>query len=96
MNKRIWKSELKIKENQIIEMPVNAEILTVQTQFRVPCIWALINPKEKKENRVIEIYDTGDDIHCNADINRKYIGTFQLRCGSLIHHVFECIKKEVE
>ena len=92
MSKTIWRFELKTTDNQTIEMPVNAEILTVQTQNEIPCIWAFVDPTETKENRFIEIFGTGHEISQDENVNRNYLGTYQLNGGSLIFHVFENIK----
>ena len=47
MKKQIWK--FGINPNKIIvEMPKDAEILTIQTQNETPCIWALVNPENAK------------------------------------------------
>lgn len=89
MKKQIWKYELEIVGNQTIEMPVNAEILTVQIQNETPCIWALVDPKQAKEERRIEVYGTGHDVHYDMGVSRKYLGTYQLHGGSLMFHVFE-------
>ena len=89
MKKTIWKFELEIADKQTIEMPVNAEILTVQTQNEIPCLWALVDPDDPKEDRVIKIFGTGHPIVYDAGVDRKYIGTYQLRGGSLVFHVFE-------
>jgi hypothetical protein len=74
-----------------LEMPKDAEILTVQTQNEKPCIWALVNPENDKELRYFEVYGTGHGIHYDMGIERKYINTFQLDDGSLVFHLFERI-----
>lgn len=91
MNKTIWKFELETTDNQKIQMPVGAEILTVQTQNETPCLWALVDPNEAKEDRFIEIFGTGHPIgyDMDVDVDRKYISTYQLHGGSLVFHVFE-------
>ena len=89
MNKTIWKFELETTDNQTIEMPVNAEILTVQTQNEIPCIWALVDPTQVKEKRFIEVFGTGHDVHYDMGVSRNYLGTYQLHGGSLVFHVFE-------
>jgi len=89
MEKTILKFELETTDNQIIEMPVNAEILTVQTQNEVPCIWALVDPTKPKEKRFIEVFGTGHDVHYDMGVGRNYLGTYQLHGGSLVFHVFE-------
>lgn len=87
MNKTIWKFELEIADDQTIEMPVDSEILTVQTQNEIPCIWALVDPTAEKEIRHIKIYGTGHDIPYNQP--KKYLGTFQLKNGAIVFHVCE-------
>ena len=84
----IWKFELGITYTAL-EMPVNAEILTVQTQKETPYLWALVDPNESKETRTFVVYGTGHPISYDMGSNRIYIGTYQLQGGSLIFHVFE-------
>lgn len=89
IEKTIHKYKLKMKDMQEITMPVNADILCVQTQFEKPCIWALINPKLKGvEDRCFRIYGTGHTINYT---NLKYIGTFQLSVGNYVFHLYECV-----
>jgi hypothetical protein len=89
MKKTIWKFELKITDNQTIVMPVNSEILTVQAQNEIPYIWALVDPTETRENRFIEMFGTGRDVHYDMGVSRNYLGTYQLHDSSLVFHVFE-------
>jgi hypothetical protein len=89
MKKTIWKFELETTDNQTIEMPVNAKILTVQTQNKVPCLWALIDPRESKEKRFFEVFGTGQEVLDDYGVNKNYLGTYQLHDGCLVFHVFE-------
>ena len=99
MEKTIWKFELETKDNQIVKMPINAKILTIQTQFDKPCLWALVDPNADKEDRFIKIFGTGHSVRYNKcspmlgaeelDECIKYIGTYQLHNGSLVFHAFE-------
>ena len=89
MDKTIWKFELETKHTQILKMPVGAEILTVQTKFDKPCLWALVDPNAEKEDRFIEIFLTGHPVVYNMGVDRKYISTYLLKGGSLVFHVFE-------
>ena len=91
MKKTIWKFVLQAKDDNIIQMPKNAEILTVQMQGGVACMWALVHPEAKKEPRHFEIFGTGHPISYGIDVNRIYIGTCQLVGGDLIFHVFEIL-----
>lgn len=89
MNKTIWKFQLEKTNSQMIQMPVNSQILSVQTQNEIPCIWALVDPTEIKEKRFIEVFGTGHDLHYEIGVSRNYLGTYQLQSGSLVFHVFE-------
>ena len=42
--KTIWKFQFENKGMFGLDMPKGAEILTVQTQEGIPCIWALVDP----------------------------------------------------
>lgn len=91
MEKTIWKFVLKTIDKQELEMPYESEMLTVQTQHGIPCLWALVNPEADKEVRHFEIFGTGHPITCDMGIVRAYIGTYQIDDGALIFHVFENI-----
>ncbi len=88
MNQTIWKFELTDSDEQQIEMPEGAQILSVQMQNNKPCLWALVNPDPqiKKEKRIIELKGTG---HAIYGTGRTFIGTFQW--GDFVGHVFEYI-----
>jgi hypothetical protein len=88
MEKQIWKFAINLNKI-IVEMPKDAEILTIQTQNETPCIWALVNPENAKELRHFEVYGTGHDILYDMGVERKYINTFQLDGGLLVFHLFE-------
>lgn len=89
MKKQIWKFQLKITDKQFIHMPIGAEILTVQSQYGQPCLWALVNPDELKEERCIETFGTGHPVPVGMGGSRKYISTYQMAGGALVFHVFE-------
>ena len=89
MSKTIWKFELETTANQTIEMPVNSEILSVQTQNEIPCIWVLVDPTKTKEKRFIEVFATGIEVHDGIGVSRNYLGTYQLHRGFFVFHVFE-------
>ncbi len=85
----IWKYELETTDFQTVSLPVNAEILTIDTQCSTVCIWALVEKTEhKNEEKIIEIFGTGHEM---KEANRKYIGTYQLNGGALVFHAFERI-----
>jgi len=88
---RIFKYQLHIEEarSSTFEHPIpkGAKFLSVQTQHEVPCIWFLVEPSNEEEIRVFEIIGTG--IPCAVLSGDIYLGSFQLRGGSFIGHVFD-------
>jgi hypothetical protein len=83
---RIWKYPLEVTDYQDIEMPQDAEILTVQVQRGTPCLWALVNPDKPREARRIFTVGTGHD--ARHIVGWHYVGTYQLHMGRLVFHVF--------
>lgn len=85
---QIWKYPLYVQDVQTVEMPDEADILTIQVQGDAPYIWAMVNPDAPLNPRKIRIYGTGHPVDPNLSAER-YIGTFQLKNGSLVLHVFD-------
>jgi hypothetical protein len=85
--KAIWKFNLETTDYQCVEMPLDAEILTVQTQFKEPKLWCLVDTDKPKAFRKIRIIGTGHPIEEN--FTGKYIATYQLSGGNYVFHVFE-------
>ena len=82
----IWKYELKTTDVQEISMPVGAQLLCVQLQWCMPCLWALVDVNAPKEKREIRIYGTGNPLPLEPG---WYVGTYQSLDGCLIWHVFD-------
>lgn len=81
--KKIYKYELDIRGEQVVQMPHNPEILSVQMQGEVICVWALVNTTYNDTAYIFEIFGTGDTID---NFIREYVGTVQDR--SMVWHVF--------
>lgn len=88
MKETIWKYDIKVGITDLY-LPKDSEILCVQVQNAIPCIWARVNPENKTERRSFIVYGTGLTI--NLEDSKKYIGTFQL--GKFVGHLFELIQK---
>lgn len=88
MQKKIYKYPLEVADINRIKMPVDAEILTIQVQGDVPCLWALVDPTQPEKEYIIEMYGTGHPIECSGFNERKYISSFQLYGGGLVYHAF--------
>ena len=81
----IWKYPIEVTAKQLIAMPEGAKILTVQTQDGRPCLWALVDPERELKCRLVHTVGTGQEVPLGA---RHYVGTYQLRGGLLVYHVF--------
>ena len=91
--KTIFKYPLSISDEQLIEMPIGAEILSLQVQNNIPCIWAMIEEFEVEMiDRTFMMYGTGHSFY-NRNYekydDKPFIGTFQVHSGTLVFHVFE-------
>lgn len=83
--KTIYKYPLEFLPEQTIEMSIGFQILDIQKQHAVPCIWALVDNDNIPLYVKIYIYGTGEEIK-QTDLN--YIGTYQSAEGNLVFHVF--------
>jgi len=84
--KAIWKYQLQGPDTTQIEAPAGAEFLSAQVQAGVPCIWALVDPAERKINYTVHIFGTGWDIEDSIRDSSYFLDTFQL--GLFVFHVF--------
>lgn len=81
----IWKYTL--QPHTELNMPKNAEILTVGTQGKDIVLWVKVNPEAPKETRTFMGFGTGHDIPDKLSLT--YIGTVSFNDGSLVFHIFE-------
>jgi hypothetical protein len=87
--KSIYKYTLRATDEQVVELPYGARILSVANQRENMCLWALVNTEQARtERRIIVIKGTG---HSAEDImsNDIFLGTVLLHNGDLVFHVFE-------
>ena len=85
--KTIWKYELVTTDKQVLALPTEAVILTVQMQHGKTNLWALVDTEAVgEESRTIAIYGTGHPMPDN--VMRTYLGTYQL-ADTLVFHTFE-------
>ncbi len=88
MDMTIFKYPFAIKDEFKLDLPIQAEILAVDTQFDTPCIWAKVNADAPTEEVTFQIRGTGHPMRDGCD---QHIGTFQMRDGALIWHVFRTV-----
>lgn len=82
----IYKYKIEYGQKCIIEMPDQAQILSLQVQNDIPCIWVLVDPNKPLVKRTFVTYVTGSI----PNPNHTFIGTYQI--DWFVGHVFE--KKE--
>lgn len=87
----IWKYKIPIEDQFVVSMPQGAQILTVQVQYEQPAIWVLVDPKQTEQARSFRMSGTGHPMSDAETTN--YIGTFQIRGGDLVFHLFEINQK---
>ena len=88
MNNTIWKYTLNAETINFIDMPLGAEVLSVETQDVDIVLYALVNSTEKAQQQIeVRTYGTGHEIDVNIS-NYKFVGTVKLYDGSLMFHLF--------
>jgi hypothetical protein len=84
--RRIYKWPLPIIGKAIVDMPHSPNILAVQAQNNVPCVWALCEPSNPLQSHVFHMYMTGELLP--GAMTGTYLATVQLRGGYFVTHVF--------
>lgn len=86
--KAIYKYPLGVNDTARLDMPKGADILALQVQRSLPCIWAMVDiPLPQIVRRRFRTFGTGHMIPDGFD--GTYVGTYQLSGGDLVFHVFE-------
>lgn len=86
--KRVFKYPIPVEDEFRLELPVEAQILTVQVQGNRPYLWALVDPAAPHDEIRFRLAGTGHPIEEDI-LGHGYIGTFQLNGGALVFHVFQ-------
>lgn len=84
---RIYKYNVPVQDEFIIEMPENAQILSFQEQQGNLALWCAVYHRNPLEKRIFAIRGAGHDI--DMSYVKKYIGTTQQLEGNLVWHLFE-------
>jgi uncharacterized phage-associated protein len=88
MNHRIFKYTLKETDQQKLDLPIGAKLLSVQAQNEAICIWALVNAAQTETSPwEFFVYGTGHPMYGEID-GAAFLGTVQLQRGTLVFHVF--------
>lgn len=89
----IHKQPLLLTDEQVVELPLGAKILSVQAQSgqvnqEVPMIWYRWESPAERETRKHRITIVGTGHTFDSDVG-TYIGTVQFQRGMLVFHFFE-------
>lgn len=86
----IYKYPIPIEDNFTISLDRNAKVLCVQTQNDKPFIWVMLDDKEPiKVEKEFWLRGTGHDCEeVQPYTGVKYVGTFQMRNGTIVFHLF--------
>lgn len=85
----IYKYTLRVTDEQEIEMPRGARILSVQNQREDICVWVDVDVDATPTIRIFSVYGTGHELPGDISLTGKFLGSVQLSGGSLVFHVYE-------
>lgn len=84
----IFKYPIPVEDRPLVRMPRGAQILALQIQHGIPCLWALVpNADAPMVERRFRLFGTGHDM--GDTIGLAYVGTYQMSGGALVFHLFE-------
>lgn len=90
----IHKFPLRERVNQTMDMPRGAEILSLQVQKGIICIWAKVDTSLPEESDLVtrhfKIFGTGEPLDFGGS-EAKYIGTCLVSNDTLVWHVYEIL-----
>lgn len=89
--KKIFKYVLKSGDSvQVVNMPINFEILHFDTQNKLPCIWAAVDTSVLETGATVNVeFHTVCTGEAYESDRLKYIGTYQQ--WRFVGHVFQKI-----
>lgn len=82
--KTIYKYPIKITDEQIINMPIGANIISIQMQNKIATIWAIVSTKEILTSVKIRVFGTGEEIPVGSVL--RHVGSVQDR--GYVWHIF--------
>lgn len=84
--KTIWKFKMTLEDEQTVQMPAGATVLSFGNQYEWPTLWALVDdPESPPEDRRFALIGTGQTIEHTG----RFIGTATFQNGTCVMHVFE-------
>ena len=85
---QVWKYQLKLEDEQLVEIPGIYESLCVKLQHGNPCLWALVDPEQPKKKVKIYCVGTGHATKFRME-DVIYIGTILINNEYIVLHFFE-------
>jgi hypothetical protein len=85
----IYKYPFPVTDEINIEMPRDAQILSVQFQGHTACMWAMVVPERKMVMRHFRIFGTGHPIEMEPQNDLVHVATFQQ--PPFVWHLFEVV-----
>ena len=86
----IWKYLLDCVDEQQIQMPRGAQLLSVANQGGCVCLWAMVDPSQRQtESRRFMLAGTGVPIEKHLTPAMRFIGT--VVTGPFVWHIFELV-----
>ena len=86
--KTIYKYQLLITDEQIIQTYEGAKPLCVKLQNGVPCLWCLVETEANPDIMTIRCAGTGHDLGVKRYDDVEYIDTILICGDSLVFHFF--------
>lgn len=83
--KTIYKYQLEITDEQEVALPLGAQILSVQMQNGILCLWAFVDSEAYPIARTIRVFGTGNPFPELG--THQHLGTVQQ--PPCVWHVFE-------
>lgn len=86
---RVYKYRLQLFDRQIVKMPSNSRILSIQGQHGTLTMWALVDVNSEPVVREFFVFGTGHPVPAEMVDRLAFVGTVQMNDGLLVWHVFE-------
>lgn len=80
----VYKHTLHLDDTVEVVMPQGTELLSVGEQNGMLCLWARVDTRKPKVNRMFRIAGTGHPAPTG-----NFVGTVMMHGGALVWHVFD-------
>ena len=82
----IFKTQLKVCDQQTVQLPRGFKILDIDRQGGMPCIWYECDSEAEKVD--VDIYCVGTGQNIDGISSMMYIGTVHDRSGGFVWHYY--------